>query len=296
MSRTLTFPALLWRAYCTSFVWGNSMKPRPPPVEGLELELELGKFIGAGRSGHVYEARVLNAEQLQPSLGGFKIPRLCIKLAEPNRLRSLAREAWFYEQLDAAGAQGVVVPRNFGFFTTQCSFSQVVPWRGSSWAFHDEMEHPADTSDIHDWLPHEPEHPELYRDDEEMSNENSQWKHWKWDKNGVQAVGLMIMERLGKEMDAPAMYTFYNGEKKEVLHLLQDLALAGVWHGDIRLNQIVRCKLSLVCPRHGYAHRWRVIDFDRSYAVTAVDEERALLARIGHRVFRFPTFWGGGSE
>ncbi|EPQ58085.1 hypothetical protein GLOTRDRAFT_119962 [Gloeophyllum trabeum ATCC 11539] len=148
------------------------------------------------------------------------------------------------------------------------------------------MSEPEDTSDICDWLTSEPEEPEVYSDDEHHSNEHSQWKHWKWDRSGIQDVGLMIMERLGKVMDAPAMYTFYNGQRQEVYHLVQDLVWAGVWHGDVRLNQFVRRKPSLVCPRHGYAHRWRVIDFD-------LDEERAFLARASHQIFKFPTFWGG---
>ncbi|EPQ58084.1 hypothetical protein GLOTRDRAFT_126569 [Gloeophyllum trabeum ATCC 11539] len=201
------------------------------------------------------------------------------------------RQGGFYEQLDTAGATKIIVPRNFGFFIAQCSRSQVVPWRDDSWAFHDKKL--AKTYDIYDELFSESEDLEYYSDDEHKSNESSQWKHWKWNKDGIQDVGLMIMGRVGKEMTAPAMYTFYSGQREEVYHLLQDLAWAGVWHDDLRLSQIVRRKPTVVCPRHGYAHRWRIIDFDRACAITAVDEERGLLARVSHQLFKLPLFWGG---
>ncbi|EPQ58095.1 hypothetical protein GLOTRDRAFT_126581 [Gloeophyllum trabeum ATCC 11539] len=151
----------------------------------------------------------------------------------------------------------------------------------------------AEINDVHDKPSHKPEDPDLYQADEHKSTETSQWNDWKWDKNGVQHIGRMMIERLRKAMDSPTMYTYYKGQRMEAYNLSQDLAWAGVWHGDVGTNHIARRKPSVVCPRHAHAHSWRVIDLDRSYAVTAVDEERGLLAKAYYSIFQFPKFWVG---
>ncbi|KAI0070827.1 hypothetical protein K474DRAFT_1712986 [Panus rudis PR-1116 ss-1] len=67
---------------------------------------------------------------------------------------------------------------------------------------------------------------------------------------------------------------------QEVVVLLQDLIPAGVFHFyHARPEQFVKAPPdSPLCPRHGHAHEWRVIDFDRCQALSAslADVERAM--------------------
>lgn len=159
------------------------MKPRPPPSSGLHLELKLGSLIGFGRGGHVYSVDIVNISHTPhpnaPSslpLFEVNVPDLCIKLAEPDKPRSIAREAWLYEQLDAMGLQGVAVPRTYGFFTAHCSPSQVIPWGQESWHFRkDGREVFSKYPREFDCQSYEPESHYVgsFRDDEHKSNQRT---------------------------------------------------------------------------------------------------------------------------
>lgn len=93
----------------------ESWAPLSLPKDGAHLELEL-----------------------TGSISDLDLPDLCIKLVKPKYGRTLAREAWFYEQLAREpGCEGVVTPRCFGFFTVplkDCSdvkgqpVSRIMPW------------------------------------------------------------------------------------------------------------------------------------------------------------------------
>ncbi|KAE9410693.1 hypothetical protein BT96DRAFT_1011444 [Gymnopus androsaceus JB14] len=91
----------------------------PLPQNKFLLEIELTEQIAHGRIGVTYGARL---QRILDRTCGSPIPcsslespqEFCVKLVKPQFMRSLAREAWFYEQL--AEFQGVVVPRYFGFF------------------------------------------------------------------------------------------------------------------------------------------------------------------------------------
>ncbi|KAH9842372.1 uncharacterized protein C8Q71DRAFT_200692 [Rhodofomes roseus] len=68
---------------------------------------------------------------------------LCIKVARPNRCRSLAREAWIYEQLSEGVIQGVVTPCCYGFFAVELAPEQLpFPlWSGDDYFLW--MRHPS---------------------------------------------------------------------------------------------------------------------------------------------------------
>ncbi|KIY44201.1 hypothetical protein FISHEDRAFT_78114 [Fistulina hepatica ATCC 64428] len=73
------------------------------PETDRVLEPELGKSLGHGRMGFAYVARVVRIRarpdgKLVDPPSGFPI-ELCIEFANPLHSRSMAREAWFYEQL-----------------------------------------------------------------------------------------------------------------------------------------------------------------------------------------------------
>ena len=87
------------------------------------LSLELGERLGGGRTGVVYAARLF---EIAPSTdseaeGAIVDSDLCVKIARPNRSRTLAREAWVYDQLTEGSFRGVSVPRCYGFFTATLS-------------------------------------------------------------------------------------------------------------------------------------------------------------------------------
>ncbi|KIJ49090.1 hypothetical protein M422DRAFT_28097 [Sphaerobolus stellatus SS14] len=75
------------------------------------------------------------------------------------------------------------------------------------------------------------------------------------------ALSILVLEGLGGgiPLGAPA-HPF----EKDIRDLLDDLGKFGVQHGDLRYSNILEAPLSardVICPNHGYAHRWRVIDF-----------------------------------
>ncbi|KZV85877.1 hypothetical protein EXIGLDRAFT_725449 [Exidia glandulosa HHB12029] len=100
--------------------------PRPPstlpPPGDMHLNLQLGKFIGDGRSGIVFEA-----EQLPDAVANSEhaFPPLVVKVVRQERCQSGAREAWFYDHLECL--QGVVVPRCYGWFELRLTPEWEVP-------------------------------------------------------------------------------------------------------------------------------------------------------------------------
>lgn len=90
------------------------------------LVVELEEKLGIGRTGITYSARIVS------SIPGSPQPmHVCIKFAKPYHCRSMAREAWFYDQLpEEEGFQGTIVPRYYGVFTSSLAgdATTIVPW------------------------------------------------------------------------------------------------------------------------------------------------------------------------
>lgn len=74
-----------------------------------KVTLRLGKVLGDGRVGAVFEVYIVGDDDLKHDL-----PPLVAKIASPNRNKSLAREAWFYDEM--ACLQGVAIPHCWGWF------------------------------------------------------------------------------------------------------------------------------------------------------------------------------------
>lgn len=110
--RSLSFPApvhtkYLYDATIPEIIWS----PLPPPTSG-HLELQLENKFGEGTSGVSYAASVKSSTALDMP------KRICVKWAKGEHCRTLARDAWFYEQLHRSGnCEGVITPRCYGFFT-----------------------------------------------------------------------------------------------------------------------------------------------------------------------------------
>ncbi|KAH9918956.1 uncharacterized protein B0H18DRAFT_1197957 [Fomitopsis serialis] len=68
--------------------------------------------IACGRSAVVYSAEIVTTSEKGniPSSPHPHEQQLCVKIARPNRCRTLAREAWIYDQLTLGQLQGVIAP------------------------------------------------------------------------------------------------------------------------------------------------------------------------------------------
>lgn len=112
----------------------NGPIPRPPsklpPPAHATLSFKLGKRIGFGLTGIVYEAidvRVAPSSEHNITLTGY-LPPLVVKLGRSNRCMSMAREAWFYREMECL--QGIAIARCYGTFDLEVPRDMLVePWQ-----------------------------------------------------------------------------------------------------------------------------------------------------------------------
>jgi hypothetical protein len=79
----------------------------------------------------------------------YALPPLVIKVAARRRSEDLAREAWFYEEME--GLQGVAIARCYGFFTMEIDpNSEVLDWAESDEASDEETDDLHEDSQIED--------------------------------------------------------------------------------------------------------------------------------------------------
>jgi hypothetical protein len=138
--------------------------------------------LGYGRVGAVYPIRIDNPNQ-------FSLPPLVIKVAARRRSENLAREAWFYEEMEHL--QGVAIARCYGLFTTEIDpKSEVLGWAKSDANYvPDDVEIPYENEDTGD-IP-----PETL--DENTMKEDSV-THPPVSKDSERTVvSVMVLERLG---------------------------------------------------------------------------------------------------
>ena len=173
----------------------STWTPLSPPVSG-HLELKLEERIGEGASGTTYGAKVLS------SSGGEMPKRLCIKWAKGSHCRTLAREAWFYEQLHREGnCEGVITARCYGFFTAQSgSLNEdgnddlvLKPW--TKLRSDDEFFLGDD----------EEEHEDYYRffRDKAYLKADSPWMSWSQKSGADRLIAVLLLEELGECYPAP---------------------------------------------------------------------------------------------
>ncbi|RDB25554.1 hypothetical protein Hypma_006386 [Hypsizygus marmoreus] len=287
LHRSISFPSRRFTAVgpvpCDEMEGWDAM---PLPVGKPHLELELGRCLGNGRIGFVYVARVIAVLDKPGGAPITDLPvelstELVLKFVRPTNCRSLARESWFYERLsEAEGFQGAVVPLCYGFFTASTTSMHPplpAPLKIKPWINKRGKHVPVDFSEAQreygDELPDDIPYNE-YRDDGRTCRTESPWCEWRPDpKNPV--LGVLVLEKLGKAYSHEVFETDRKS-REDVVDLIDDLSAAAVKHHDFKFNNVVRARTKVVCPRHGYAHRWRVIDFDQSerWAKTlAIDDD-----------------------
>lgn len=223
--RAVSFPAPLERTiYSDVFIWPYLADMRPSvldPATAINLEMTLeSPRLNYGRIGQVFAAKVTSISSNSTSSNDpsrYNFPPMCLKIVCPNRSRSLAREAWFYEQLDAQGRQGVLTPRCFGFFEADVSGLGLPLWEArqeeieqdrlenlSAWEEHPFYGDPYVEDDTlpDDSHPVKQMHDSLdacYIDDEHLSYTNSDWKDWKPDSASPR-MHVLLMEQLGSHL------------------------------------------------------------------------------------------------
>ncbi|RDB28308.1 hypothetical protein Hypma_001302 [Hypsizygus marmoreus] len=247
----------------------------PLPAHGLHLELELGEYLGNGRTSLTYVACV---RHVSDSHGGVHInaplnasAELCLKLAKPTFCRSLAREAWFYEQLPEDEAyQGIIVPKCYGLFSApKNSLStptgkdiSIRPWEEKGAKLPLRYPEGSLQSKYGDDLPDDWAY-RGFMDDGRRAKIDSPWNSWRPNPESP-TVSIFLMERLGEHY-SEAVFRSHPESRSGLADLIEDLSSAAVMHNDFKFNNVLRAPPnSPTCPRHRKVHSWRVIDFDRS--------------------------------
>ncbi|KAF8880690.1 hypothetical protein CPB84DRAFT_1851772 [Gymnopilus junonius] len=303
--RSESFPAPRSLEDVVSLPRDENWAPLSLPKDGAHLELELTDSISEGRIGLAYSVRVINDS------ANLNLPDLCIKLVKPEFGRTLAREAWFYEQLAREqGYEGVVTPRCFGFFTVPLKdcldvegrpVSHINPWENIT--IHPEPD--PDWADKREdtlwWLPDDPPSYQEYYDDSDGWKSGSPWNKWRSSPSDP-LICVLVLEKLGKfyicENIRPGGGKQEDHEELELddmRDLVRDVTSTGVVHGDLRFRNVVRATRDVVCPRHERAHRWRLIDFDTATRIRITPENpedfryamKSSVWTIGQ-----PYFWG----
>ena len=97
-----------------------------PPPGSLKLSLRLGKRLGHGATGRVYEA-IVQSDDSSPELRDMVMPNLVVKISRRDKAKGVEREGYYYQEMEAL--QGSIVPRYYGLYTTEispdCGFK---PW------------------------------------------------------------------------------------------------------------------------------------------------------------------------
>ncbi|KAF9474181.1 hypothetical protein BDN70DRAFT_842664 [Pholiota conissans] len=308
LSRSQSFPPLRLFEKYVQVPRNEKWAPLFLPKNGAHLELELTESISEGRVGLTYSAEVIR------DTADLNLPDLCIKLVKPKYGRSLAREAWFYEQLAREpGYEGVVTPRCFGFFTVPLKgcrdidgqpVTHIKPWESITDTPQEQDSDDTDESfqnEDADWrLPDDPPGFEEYYTDDDGLKDESPWNDWRFSPSDP-LICVLVLEKLAASYVRP---TERDGEDKhaseveeldDIRDAVRDLCSIGIKHSDVRHCNVLRATHNVICPRHGHAHQWRLIDFDMASRVcvspeTQKDVNYVLYSEV--RVVGEPFFWG----
>lgn len=101
------------RKYYTETLPERRPSKLPPPGNG-NLRASIGRHLGHGRSGVVYALEDVKVSGLPSDI---VVPPLVVKIARMNRVTSLMREAWFYDEIECV--QGAVAARCYGWFEAE---------------------------------------------------------------------------------------------------------------------------------------------------------------------------------
>ena len=218
-----------------------------PPPGDFCLSVSLQERLGWGRVGSVYPLSL--TEHLNLPQTHSHLPSLVVKIAASRRSEDLAREAWFYEEMEHL--QGVSIARCYGFFQAEVPDDCEI----LSWADRDETS------------------------EEEVLDTESNNMAAPLPGVGHMSVSVLVLERLGDHIPLGASVESIQCvllisfpcraglifSRPDVVEIYNDIGRLGIEHIDVRWRNVVRAPVipeSLVCPYHGHRHGWRIIDFD----------------------------------
>lgn len=165
--------------------------PLPSPTEG-HLELQLETKLAEGTSGTAYGATVVDSSS--PHMAD----RVCVKWGKGYQCRTLAREAWFYEQLYRTGdCEGIITPRCYGFYTMRFGSLTADGNRDAvlrPWAELENNNEQLLPDDDMDYKYH-------FQDDKGLKAD-SPWNRWKQKRGDNRLVAVLILEELGSACQA----------------------------------------------------------------------------------------------
>ncbi|KAF9549067.1 hypothetical protein CPC08DRAFT_823469 [Agrocybe pediades] len=237
-----------------------------------------GNSIGYGRAGLVFPLEVLSISPSDDPLAVAllaQLPPLCIKVATPGYARSLAREAWFYEYIDAKGLTGVITPRCYGVFHAALgtsTFNTDLKVDIPNYDYYSVAKEP-----IWDHIPHHytaalweeyfasatktlalsPD----FLDDRKGSYKSSPWRLFRQSPK-VTTLTVLVMDLLGEAMTVKD----FDEDWDEIEDIYEDLAPLFIVHHDDRFPNLLRVPphAQRQCKTHGSAHKWNFIDWENA--------------------------------
>ncbi|KAI0060764.1 hypothetical protein BV25DRAFT_1900967 [Artomyces pyxidatus] len=191
----------------------ESVPERPPsclpPPGTAQLHCHAGKSIGDGHSSIILALNDVELDGAPPD--ERFVPRLVVKIARSNRLAALARNAWFYDEMECL--QGSSIARCYGWFETELFPNQIVP----AWS-----DHPAEeTGDYDNALDHDATvHPDQLK------------------RTACRdVISILVLERLGDRLP-PGPHS--KEDRKDILSLYEDASHLGVGIAhDVRRHNIL---------------------------------------------------------
>ncbi|EKM57514.1 uncharacterized protein PHACADRAFT_251185 [Phanerochaete carnosa HHB-10118-sp] len=230
------------------------LPPRRSSLNDLgnaHLTASLGDYLGHGHCGLVY---ALEDMHVTGAPDGVAFPPLVVKIARLNRVASLLRETWFYDEMECL--QGVAIPRCYGYF--EAEFSE----NGSEKALLQTLfkKFPgADESEGNPTVERDrcrgPLHPLL----EERDSHS-------------RVVAVLILEKLGPRL--PVGVAVSEETREDIRGLYEEIGHLCIDNvEDIRYKNILQAPApppglpSLPSPFTKRVHKWRLVDFELAMQV-----------------------------
>ncbi|KAF8497718.1 hypothetical protein BU17DRAFT_103171 [Hysterangium stoloniferum] len=257
--------------------WVRPPSKLPSPGNGT-LRVTVKDQLGQGRIGTVYSVHIASPDDRT------HIPPLVIKVSDRYRSAKLAREAWFYEEMEHL--QGVSIARCYGFFQVELTEEYEVPnWRKVSEESAEEadMEERCSLkesvwsreSKIYDAVMMEetaqtPTPDEVFPSWEDVEEQGRKRRAFFTPNPAAHLtfvrkhhlISVLVLEQLGGHLPIRVPL---EGIEQDVHDLHDDLGMLGIRTQDTHWRNILAASDTsekLICPYHGYRHAWRLIDFD----------------------------------
>ncbi|GJJ16143.1 hypothetical protein Clacol_010423 [Clathrus columnatus] len=231
----------------------------------LNTDLCSGQSLGSGRVGSVHAVIMVGSV-----LG---LPSLVVKICRRKRFTSIAQEAWFYEELERLQDKDKDEDEDEDEDEDGCADENEVEDKNLD-EFRIIFEYPDEDENNQDI-----DYPyEAAEDEYSIKKLKAAEKEY---ENQVPGEGpilsIILLERLGGNIPIGVPV---DSIRDDVYELFHDLSRLGIEILDIRWSNILAVSDNAemdsdlpgrICPNHGHAHRWRIIDFDYCRKTDAIE-------------------------